>query len=103
MYACQNSGTGSGGGEEELEPQISGINPEQGAVGTQVMISGTDFSTDKDDISVEFNGTISEVVSATLSSIETRVPENATTGPISITVRNVTVTGPSFEVLPDAP
>ena len=103
MYACQNSGTGSGGGEEELDPQISGISPEQGAVGTQVIISGTDFSTDKDDISVEFNGTISEVVSVTLSSIETRVPENATTGPISITVRNVTVTGPSFEVLPDAP
>lgn len=103
IFACQNSGTGSGGGDEELEPEISGITPEEGAVGTQVIINGTDFSTNTNEISVEFNGTVSEVVSATMSSIETTVPENATTGPISVTVRNVTVTGPSFEVLPDAP
>ena len=79
-------------------PQITGISPQNGPVGANVTISGTDLSSESSDLSVTFNGTESDIISATLTSIQTTVPEGATSGVVSVTVRGTTINGPSFTV-----
>ena len=80
------------------DPQITGISPQSGPVGANVTISGTDLSSESSDLSVSFNGTESDIISATLTSIQTTVPEGATSGVVSVTVRGTTINGPSFTV-----
>lgn len=80
------------------DPQITGILPQSGPVEANVTISGTDLSSETSDLSVTFNGTESDIISATLTSIQTTVPEGATSGVVSVTVRGTTINGPSFTV-----
>lgn len=80
------------------DPQITGISPQSGPVGANVTISGTDLSSETSDLSVSFNGTESDILSSTLTSIQTTVPEGATSGVVSVTVRGTTINGPSFTV-----
>lgn len=84
--------------EPEEPPTISSITPDSGPVGTQVTISGTNFSTTASSNSVTINGVSATVNSATATSIVFTIPENATTGNVVVTVNGETVTGPRFTV-----
>ncbi len=66
--------------------------PQQGTIGSQVMIAGYGFSTTTSNNGVEFNGVPAVVISATSSQLVVTVPAGATTGPISVTVSGTTVT-----------
>jgi len=66
-----------------LPPNITGISPTSGAVGTPVTITGTDFGTSG---SVSFAGTPAQQIDLwTPTAVVARVPPGATTGFISIT------------------
>ena len=82
-------------------PTITSFLPASGPVGTQVVITGTNFSPTTTDNSIQFNGITAYVVSSTSTTITTIVPPGATTGPISVTVNNNTATSASnFTVTP---
>ncbi|HEV8529923.1 MAG TPA: IPT/TIG domain-containing protein, partial [Methylomirabilota bacterium] len=59
--------------------------PNGGPVNTTVTLSGTGFSTTPSQNTVTFNGIAATVTSSTATSIVTKVPTGATTGPISVT------------------
>jgi YD repeat-containing protein len=69
------------------------IVPTEGPPGSQVTIYGDGFPASP---SVEFNGTIATVSSATSNTIVTTVPAGATTGQVVVN----SIRGPAFEVLP---
>ena len=59
--------------------------PGSGPVNTVVTLTGTGFSATPSQNTVKFNGTTATVTSSTVTSIVTKVPAGATTGPISVT------------------
>ncbi|MDZ7807219.1 MAG: IPT/TIG domain-containing protein [Gracilimonas sp.] len=83
---------------ELLRHQIADIDPASGRVGTQVSITGTDFSDQMSENSVFFNGVQAEIIESSASQILTSVPFEATSGPVSVAVRRDTVEGPTFSV-----
>jgi YD repeat-containing protein len=62
--------------------------PRSGPVGTQVTISGANFSANGAQDSVSFNGTAAAINSASANSLLAAVPLGATTGPITVTSPN---------------
>jgi dipeptidyl aminopeptidase/acylaminoacyl peptidase len=84
-------------------PEITGIQPDNGPPGTAVTISGSDFSPTASNNAVSFNGVAATVTSATESEIQTEVPEGAESGVVIVTVNGETATGPSFTVEAEAP
>ncbi len=94
---------GGDNGNGVPNPAINSIQPDSGPAGTSVTISGSDFSPTVSDNAVSFNGTAATVANATESEITTEVPEGAETGPVSVTVRGETATGPNFTVEAEAP
>ena len=80
-------------------PVISSIAPLSGAPGTLVTISGSGFGTTQSNSTVMFNGAPStSIYSWSNTQIQAVVPDQATTGPISIVVNNITGQGPTFTV-----
>ncbi len=78
---------------------ITAINPTTGKVGDLVTITGTNFSTTATDDVVKFNGVTATVTAATATTLTTTVPATATTGAVTLSVKEaVVVTGPSFTV-----
>ncbi|WP_108807461.1 IPT/TIG domain-containing protein [Aquimarina spinulae] len=67
-------------------PTISSFSPEVGAKDTEVIITGTNFSTTAADNEVKFNETIATISAATATSLTVNVPAGATTGKISVEV-----------------
>ena len=59
--------------------------PNSGAIGTEVTIFGTAFSSTPANNTVKFNGVTATVTFSTPTQIVTTVPAGATTGPISVT------------------
>ena len=88
--------------EPEPQPVITSINPTSGPIGTEVTISGSNFSETASQNSVKFNSTNTTVKSATTNSIIVDVPDGATTGEVTVTVRSQTATGPIFTVVEEA-
>lgn len=83
----------------QLPPTITAINPSSTTVGEEVVITGTNFSKVLSDNEVSFNGRTALITSVTDTSITAVVPSGATTGPVSVTVKNFTSpTGPTFTV-----
>ncbi|MCF6361664.1 MAG: IPT/TIG domain-containing protein [Cyclobacteriaceae bacterium] len=82
-----------------FEIEITSISPTGGKVGTEVIITGNDFSLVPDENLVKFNGIVAEVSAATNTSITTSVPEGATTGPVTVTVENQTMESGEFHVI----
>ncbi len=71
-------------------PQITGISPTSGAVGTQVTINGANFqATRPATSSVTFNGYSATIVSWSNNQIVAAVPSGATTGVVAVSVNNV--------------
>jgi len=67
-------------------PTITTFSPGSGPVGTPVTITGTNYSTTLANNTVKFNGLVATVTAATATQLQTTVPVNATTGPITVTV-----------------
>jgi hypothetical protein len=71
---------------EPVIPVITDLDPDIGKVGTTVIITGSNFSTEPDGNTVSFNGTEAAVTAATETTITTSVPAGATTGNVTVTV-----------------
>ena len=82
-------------------PVISGINPANGTVGTQVTITGSNFFADTSQMVVYFNGTKAKIISAAATLLLVSAPA-ATSGNITVTdiPYNATANGPLFTYLP---
>lgn len=92
------SGTGSG-----AEPVIDSIIPLKGPPGVAVTIKGSGFNPQADKNRIEFNGRRAVVESASSGKVIAIVPENATAGPVEVTVGGETASGPVFFVDPGLP
>jgi Divergent InlB B-repeat domain/IPT/TIG domain len=80
-YVTMNSNRSVTANFSASPPNITGISPTSGAVGTPVTITGTGFGTSG---TVSFNGTPASIVTWTATSIVAQVPGGATTGTITV-------------------
>lgn len=83
---------------EEPEASISAINPNSGNVGTEVEIQGQHFGDGIDGHLVDFNGTDAEIQSVSNTRIMVIVPEEASSGAVSLRMNGRTIAGPVFTV-----
>jgi YD repeat-containing protein len=77
--------------------------PDSGAIGSNVTIYGTGFSTTPGQNTVTFNGTSATVTSSTTTQITTSVPAGATTGTIAVTTPGGTASSASSFTVGSAP
>jgi len=84
-------------------PVIKSINPATAVVGSSVTILGEHFSETAAGNMVSFNGVEAVVSSASSTQLEVVVPEKATTGPVYVTVGDLTSNGYDFTVETPAP
>jgi YD repeat-containing protein len=77
------------------QPSVIGFDPQTGLPGTQVTISGTGFSSTIAQDSVNFNGTLGTITSASPTQVVATVPSGATTGTIMVTTPSGTATSSS--------
>ncbi len=82
---------------EQIFLTIENINITEGTQGTEVIIKGTGFSSNKDNNAVRFNGTLAVVKSSTTTTITTIVPA-AASGNVTVTVNNEEAIGPYFTI-----
>jgi uncharacterized protein (DUF2141 family) len=87
------SGTGSSAG-----PVISGFTPAGGPAGSTVTISGSNFDSTPGNNGVQFNGAQAAVIGAGTTQLTVIVPNNATSGPVTVSTVNGLATGASFTV-----
>ncbi len=81
--------------EQEPEitpPTISDFTPKRGAIGSTVTISGSGFNSIAENNTVNFNGTAATVTDATGTSLTVTVPNDATSGSISVATGGSPVT-----------
>jgi len=83
---------------EQKAPGISSVEPDSGVAGAKVIIKGMNFSATASEDAIFFNGTKAPVNSATENKLETQVPMNATDGPVKVSVKSKSTTGPDFDV-----
>jgi hypothetical protein len=80
-------------------PSITGFTPEQGPVGTQVSLTGSDFTNASD---VQFSGVSASFTVTDDSDLTAYVPSGAGTGPISVVTPDGTATSTdSFTIVTD--
>jgi Matrixin/IPT/TIG domain len=79
-------------------PGVSSVSPLSGPPETVVTILGSNFDTNLSNVTVRFNGVPATIVSAAATQIVTIVPYGASTGPISVSIFDQSVTGPQFTV-----
>jgi len=79
-------------------PTITSFTPTSGPVGTQVVITGTNFAATPANNNVWFNSTPATVTAATATQLTVAVPQGATTGAVRVTIGSLTATGPTFTV-----
>jgi RHS repeat-associated protein len=87
-----------GSGSSLPNPIIAGLSPSSGAPGKSVTISGSSFGATQNGGSVSFNSAAATVTSWSDAQIVVVVPDNVTTGPVSVTVGGITYQGPTFTV-----
>lgn len=81
------------------QPTITALSITEGEVGTNVIITGTNFGTVAADIEVTFNNTEASIASVSTTTITTTVPIGATSGIVKVKVKSLEANGPSFTVL----
>lgn len=81
-----------------INVSISSISPDNGPVGTQVLITGSGFDPIGSNNVVTFNGAAAQVTGSTTTAIQTIVPEHATTGPITVTTPHGSASSEPFTV-----
>jgi Bacterial Ig-like domain (group 3)/IPT/TIG domain/Galactose oxidase, central domain/Kelch motif len=94
------SGVNSNGANFSVAPAITGFSPDSGAVGVLVTITGTSFGSSQGNSTVEFNGTLSQPMSWSPTSIQVPVPPGASSGPITASVSGSTSSSGTFTVPP---
>ncbi len=83
-----------------LLPTITSITPLSGEPGTEVTITGTNFSGQPSNNFVAFGGVAAEVIASTPTTLTVIVPEGGISGPISVTVdENIVHSTSSFNVI----
>lgn len=98
LFACSKSKDVSD--PPPASPTIIDIKPDSGSAGTDIEISGTNFSATASENIVKFNAFTATVKSSTTSLITATVPANASTGKVTVTVNDRTATSTSdFVVL----
>jgi hypothetical protein len=90
------SGVASNGVGFSVAPNISGVSPNTGGVGSTVTVSGSGFGSSPG--TVTFNGTTATPTSWSSSSITVPVPAGATTGNVVVTASSIASNGVSFTV-----
>lgn len=86
---------------EEAAPGIIAVDPDSGIVGTEVTITGINFSSTASENIINFNGTNASIRSASDTELVTEVPQGATDGPIEVSVNQKSAAGPNFDVITD--
>src|SRR4029077_7803452 len=81
-------------------PTISSLTPTAGAIGTSVVIAGTNFRSTQTSSTVSFNGIASAPTAWSATSIAAAVPTGATAGPVLVTVGEQPSNGSTFTVTP---
>jgi hypothetical protein len=81
------------------QPTITALSITEGEVGTNVIITGTNFGTVAADIEVTFNNTEASIATFSATTIATTVPTGATSGIVKVKVKSLEANGPSFTVL----
>jgi RHS repeat-associated protein len=82
-------------------PSISSLTPSAGALGSSIVIAGSNFEPSQGNGSVTFNGTAATVTNWTAGSITATVPAGATTGNVVVTAAGgVGSSGASFTITP---
>lgn len=81
-------------------PTITSLTPTTGAVGSSVVIAGTNFGATKSTSTVTFNGTSASTTAWSATSITATVPTGATTGPVVVTVNGLASNSANFTVFP---
>lgn len=84
---------------EQEAPGISSVDPNSGTVGTEVVISGMNFSSAATENTITIGGTEAPVIGAATDQLRTEVPQGASDGPVAVTVRERSTTGPDFDVI----
>jgi hypothetical protein len=84
---------------EQAAPGISSVQPDSGTVGTAVTIEGMNFSATASENTITFAGTQAPVNGAATDQLKTEVPSGAADGPIEVTVKQKSTTGPDFNVI----
>src|SRR5208283_5437601 len=100
VVAAMLQGCNSGGSSSTQRPipSITSLGQISGAVGTPVMITGTNFGATQGTSTVTFNGTAGTQTAWSGTSITVPVPSGATTGSVVVTVGGVTSNGVNFTV-----
>ena len=78
--------------QSAAQTSIIEFTPNSGAVGKQVIIYGSGFSSTPSQNTVKFNGVVAAVATSTATQIVTNVPAGATTGTINVTTPSGTAT-----------
>ena len=92
-------GQASSGTQFTVTPQISGVTPGSGVVGTSVTVSGNNFGASQGTSTLTFNGVSATPTSWANTSITAPVPAGATTGPVVVNVGGVASGSVSFTVV----
>lgn len=91
------------GGDDEAVPSqpptITAYEPSNGFPGANIVITGTNFGTNKDKVKVYFyDNAEAVVVEVAATSLTVTVPDNAYVGPIRVVVNGLEVAGSDFSV-----
>jgi IPT/TIG domain len=104
LQGCSQAKNGAGTSPAPTAASsITSVTPNSGAVGTSVMIDGTNLGAAQVTSTVTFNGTAATPTSWSGTSIAVAVPSGATTGNVVVTVNGVASNGVSFTVTAAAP
>lgn len=79
-------GSNSGNTFEFIAPQVVSLSPTSGVYGTAVTINGTGFGSAQGNSTVRFNGVGANISSWSGTQIQATVPNNAATGPVTVTL-----------------
>lgn len=77
---------------------IKSIIPAEGPLGADVTINGIGFGTDTSSVKLYFKNTRASILALEDTTIHTRVPKKAHTGPVKVIVKEDTLRGPEFSV-----
>lgn len=81
-------------------PRITGLSPEFGAWGDQVLIAGANFDPQPLKNRVDFNGVAASVLAASPTQLTVSVPQPATSGPVTVTTGQGTAQSPLPFIIP---
>ncbi len=106
VAACRKESVNSNGKNPYGDPVLpsitlkteNGTSPDRGYVNDLITIKGKGFLSHKDDLLLQFNGTAATIVELTDTTAKVRIPELASSGPISVQVGQEYYFGPYFQV-----